>query len=411
MRDYKPFNTETVIEYIKTETNLFKENSLLDAEEIGDGNINLVFRIKERGERRSFIVKQALPYLRIVGDSWPLDINRGEREGKVLSYQYSLVDKYVPRLYKYDSIMKAIIMEDLWNYKNFNNELIGKNIYNFFSEQITDYLINAILKTSDFCVNSEEKKNKVKEFINPQMCNITERLVFTDPFFKSGTNYIEDELYDFVNENIWSDDKLKSEVELLKYIFMNNSECLIHGDLHTGSIFVNKNGIKVIDMEFAFYGPISFDIGTIMAHLIINYLVQSDNQLNEKHEFLEYSCNQIRDCIDLFIKKYWKFWNQRKETDLRYSLLFQSRYLSYLLMTASGMAGCEIIRRCFGLACSKSFKALSNDKDRIECKKKCIRIGKELILNQRTMESGGAYLKLIKNMKYFYKRKEGYNGK
>ncbi len=401
MKDYRPFNVKTVIEYINTETNLFQEYSLLDAEEIGDGNINLVFRIKEHGKKRSVIVKQALPYLRIVGDSWPLDVVRGEREGKVLAYQYSLLSKYVPRLYKLDSTMKAIIMEDLWNYKNFQNELIEQKQYNFFSEQITDYLINAILVTSDFDMESKEKKNKVKEFINPEMCHITEKLVFTDPFFESNTNHIEDGLYHFVNEHIWLDVHLKGEVEILKYVFMNHSECLIHGDLHTGSIFINEEGIKIIDPEFAFYGPIAFDIGTVIAHLIINYAVQSEDKLYVEQGFLEYLCNQITDCVDLFIEKYWKYWDERKETATGYSKYFQTRYLSYILAATSGMAGCEIIRRCYGLASAKSFQVLKDEQSKIECKMKCIQIGKKLILNQSMMKSGKDYFGLIKSENIF----------
>ena len=34
---------------------------------------------------------------------------------------------------------------------------------------------------------------------------------------------------------------------------MNNAQALLHGDLHTGSIFANEQGVKVIDPEFAFY--------------------------------------------------------------------------------------------------------------------------------------------------------------
>jgi len=42
--------------------------------EVGDGNLNLVFVV--RGKEASLIVKQALPYVRIIGDSWPLPLRR-----------------------------------------------------------------------------------------------------------------------------------------------------------------------------------------------------------------------------------------------------------------------------------------------------------------------------------------------
>lgn len=36
---------------------------------------------------------------------------------------------------------------------------------------------------------------------------------------------------------------------------MNCAQALLHGDLHSGSVFANDSGIKVIDPEFAFTGP------------------------------------------------------------------------------------------------------------------------------------------------------------
>ena len=42
--------------------------------EVGDGNLNLVFIVK--GPTGGVCLKQALPYVRLVGESWPLPIDR-----------------------------------------------------------------------------------------------------------------------------------------------------------------------------------------------------------------------------------------------------------------------------------------------------------------------------------------------
>ncbi|MBL8673734.1 MAG: S-methyl-5-thioribose kinase, partial [Rhodospirillales bacterium] len=42
--------------------------------EVGDGNLNLVFVVE--GPADSVVLKQALPYLRLVGESWPLPLRR-----------------------------------------------------------------------------------------------------------------------------------------------------------------------------------------------------------------------------------------------------------------------------------------------------------------------------------------------
>ena len=53
--------------------------------EVGDGNLNLVFIVE--GEAGAVVVKQALPYVRLVGDSWPLPLERSWFEYSALTEQ------------------------------------------------------------------------------------------------------------------------------------------------------------------------------------------------------------------------------------------------------------------------------------------------------------------------------------
>ena len=50
--------------------------------EVGDGNLNLVFIV--RGTSGGIAVKQALPYVRLVGESWPLPLSRSHYECRAL---------------------------------------------------------------------------------------------------------------------------------------------------------------------------------------------------------------------------------------------------------------------------------------------------------------------------------------
>ena len=56
---------------------------------------------------------------------------------------------------------------------------------------------------------------------------------------------------------------------VLKHRFMTHGEALIHGDLHTGSVMVGGGRTVAIDPEFAFYGPVGFDLGAIWANAVI----------------------------------------------------------------------------------------------------------------------------------------------
>src|SRR5262245_35580237 len=53
------------------------------AREVGDGNLNLVFIVE--GEKEVVVVKQALPYVRLVGESWPLPLSRAHFEHLALA--------------------------------------------------------------------------------------------------------------------------------------------------------------------------------------------------------------------------------------------------------------------------------------------------------------------------------------
>jgi len=53
--------------------------------EVGDGNLNLVFIVE--GPAGGLVVKQALPYVRLVGESWPLPLERSWFEYNALVEQ------------------------------------------------------------------------------------------------------------------------------------------------------------------------------------------------------------------------------------------------------------------------------------------------------------------------------------
>src|SRR5712664_4757955 len=53
--------------------------------EVGDGNLNLVFVVE--GPKSGVVLKQALPYVRLVGESWPLSVRRAFFEHQALRAQ------------------------------------------------------------------------------------------------------------------------------------------------------------------------------------------------------------------------------------------------------------------------------------------------------------------------------------
>lgn len=72
MSQYRTFTAADAVEYAKTFGGMDDPSVLSSAEEIGDGNLNLVFKIYDNRGKSRVVVKQALPYVRCVGESWPL---------------------------------------------------------------------------------------------------------------------------------------------------------------------------------------------------------------------------------------------------------------------------------------------------------------------------------------------------
>src|SRR5688572_8262818 len=242
-------------------------------EEIGDGNLNLIFRIVSARDRaRSVIVKQALPYVRLVGESWPLSPERARIESDALALQARLCPDLVPRLYHYDPTLYLTVMEDFRDAIIMRKGLIAGRRYPNFAEQIAEFLAQTLFKTSDLYLDSAAKKQAVTRFTNPELCKLTEDVIFTEPYLADAPNNRHNPLIDPARiAALRTNEEVLREVRWLKWAFMTRAEALVHGDLHTGSIMVTPERAWVIDPEFAYYGPMGFDIGAVLGNLVIGF--------------------------------------------------------------------------------------------------------------------------------------------
>lgn len=377
-------DTEEILFYVK-EKKLFSEKDELIAEEIGDGNINYVFRVKNIKSGKSVVLKQADTLLRSSGR--PLDIGRSKIEAKILGIEGKLAGKFVPEIYFYDDIMAVLAMEDISEYKNLRKELIEGKIFPNFSEEITTFLANTLFLTTDFVLPQEEKKLYVKEFINPDLCDISECLVFTEPYVDNKKrNIVTPGNESFVEEFLYQNSGLHLAVAKLKDHFMNCSQSLIHGDLHSGSIFIQSKGTKVIDPEFAFYGPMAYDVGNVIANLYFPYLrakyFMEDGE--EKEEFLLWLGNCIQEIPKLFLEKLEILWNKKGKDPIRQNKRYKEYYLAKLSREVEGYTGTEIIRRVVGDAKVLELTSLEVTEKKLLLERELILKGIELILKSET---------------------------
>lgn len=396
MSTYYELTEQTVADYVRSKTDFFSEDARLDCQEIGDGNLNLVFRLKDLNSGKSLIVKQALPYVRAAGPEWEMGIGRLEIEYRALKIQHKLTNGLVPEVYMFDPEMYCMLMEDLHDHVIMRYGLLDYESYPHFAEHITDFLVKTLLLTSDVVMDHQEKKQLLKQFINPELCEITEQLVYTEPFHVGGRNSMEDFLVDFHRRELVEDAELQREVAKLKFDFMNNAQALLHGDLHTGSIFVNKHSTKVIDAEFAFYGPMAYDVGALLANLMMN-LISTHATLEDgaqKQGHVDFLLRSIKDTVDLFKEKFLRLWDDVVTDAMAKSPGFKEWYIQDVLVNSAGVAGCEMIRRTVGFAHVKDLDDIPDDRAREAAKKTNVLLAKQLIKHRDTFTTGDAYVRL-----------------
>ena len=371
---------DEVISYVK-EKNLFSENADLTVKEIGDGNINYIFKVENKIDGKSIVLKQADKLLRSSGR--PLDLTRSKIEANILRIENDLAPHFVPEIYFYDEIMCVLAMEDISEYKNLRTELVAGKIFPNFADNISEFLSRTLLLTTDLFMNKFEKKKNVKEFINPELCDISECLVFTEPYDNNrNRNIITAGNKEFVENTLYKNEDLHFAILKLREKFMNYSQSLIHGDLHSGSIFINEKGIKIIDPEFSFYGPMAYDIGNVIGNLYFPlYRAQffmEDSK--KKEEFINWLEKCILDIPILFSKKCKLLWEKYSNDKLLKNKKFRDYYIENIIKDSLAYAGTEIIRRVVGDTKVLELTSLENSEKKLELERDLINKAVSMII-------------------------------
>jgi 5-methylthioribose kinase len=393
---YRTLTEETVIQIIEP-LQYFTGQGELTVREIGDGNLNLVFHLVEQESGKSLIVKQALPYAKVVGESWPLSLDRARIESEALKKAAEFVPDLVPKVLYSDDTLAVTVMEDLSDHTILRKGLIAGEKYPKLAEHVGTFLAQTLFHTSDFYLHPFVKKALVQSFTNPDLCKITEDLVFTDPFFDHDTNDFPEELRPDV-EALWQDNELKREAAQLKIAFLTRAEALVHGDLHSGSIFVTKESTKMIDPEFAYYGPIGFDLGHFFANLALSALSHNyhSKEAGKRADYQSYLFGVIQDTWHHFAKQFSELWETKGTetyTKVPGTLEF---FLQQTWIDAVGFAGCEIIRRTIGLAHVADLDSIEDVAVQIQLKRNALKLGSSIIKQRRQLTDVYLFIEALK---------------
>ncbi|KAL3651357.1 hypothetical protein CASFOL_004359 [Castilleja foliolosa] len=188
--------------------------------------------------------------------------------------------------------------------------------YPLLAEHISEYMSNTLFYTSLLYLTTTDHKSAAAKYCgNVEMCRLTERVIFSDPYKVSEYNHWTSSYLDEDAKALRDVDILKLEVAELKSIrFCERAQALIHGDLHTSSIMVTKDS-QVIDPEFGFYAPIGFDVGAFIGNLILAYFAQDGHahEGSDRKVYKEWILKTISDTWNLFDGKFTALWDKHKD--------------------------------------------------------------------------------------------------
>ena len=375
--------------------------------EVGDGNLNLVFIVT--GPSGGLVVKQALPYVRLVGESWPLPLERAFFEHEALQRQMRHAPGLVPHVHRFDAERAAIVMDYLTPHIILRKGLIAGTVYPRIADDLATFAAETLFRSSDLALPAAEKHAMQALFSqNSALCKITEDLVFTDPYRIAKLNRWTSPQLDAMAASFRADAPLKIAAQELKWKFLSQGEALLHGDLHTGSVMVTPDDTRVIDPEFAFVGPIGFDIGAMIANFLLSFFSQDGHEPHEggRDIFRAWLLETTEAIWNKFELKFLTLWREHNSGDAFDAGLFEDqasavaleafrkKTMARLFTETMGFAGAKMARRILGLAHVEDMESISDPDRRARCEKKALSLARELMVNAGKIGDAAHLLRL-----------------
>lgn len=356
--------------------------------EVGDGNLNLVFIVT--GPLGKVIVKQALPYVRLVGDSWPLPLNRSFFEYHALTRHAARDPGRVPEVFHFDEAQALIVMRYLSPHVILRKSVVRGVEHPRLAQHMGVFLARSLFRGSALSLSGRVLREDMGLFApNHALADITENLVFSDPYFHAKLNRHTPGLDPFIAP-LRADRALRIAAQEAKHAFLSKTETLVHGDLHSGSLMVTAEDTQVIDPEFAIYGPFGFDVGMFMANLLLAFHAQSGHEdtPGARDRYRDWLLGQLAEVWEVFAAEFRHLWRTERNGILYQRSLFEdagdaagaeaalTRVLAGIWRDAMAFCGVEMHRRILGLAHVEDLEAIPDAARRIQAEARALETGR-----------------------------------
>ena len=304
-----------------------------DSEEDNPGLINHIFRVSNGMD--NMIVKQGQERIRLDGE-YQVPPNRNRMEYLSLKLRGAIIGKFVPKVYDVDYENNVFCMEDVSYLGNARVELTKNRMFPNLGRQMGEYTATANFYSSEFYLDTPTFRSLCNSFTNSEMRRIMETWVF-----------LREAPFPNNPETAWLLQALKDDKEfiaenyLLRHKFMSCPETLVHADTHTSNIFLNEETIKVIDMEYTFGGPFSYDLGYFTNSLFTQFCAAYFRPFpSEKArcEYQAYILTQIIEAYEYFVCYFKDFWDKDAKETYRSCPAWRDKFVEGFLPDILGFA-------------------------------------------------------------------------
>lgn len=220
--------------------------------------MNVVLRVVT--DKRSFIIKQSRPYVEKYKDIEAPVERIAVEKNFYQAVRDNAVNAHIPHILGYDSTENLLLLEDLGHCEDMVSIYQKRTI----SAKELDRLI--------FILGLIHRKKVQDDFPeNIEMRRLNHQHIFVLPFLEdNGFNL--DEVQPGLQElsiHFKDDDALKRVVNHIGEKYLSPGNTLLHGDYYPGSWMTEADNLYVIDPEFAFAGFPEYDLGIMVAHIIM----------------------------------------------------------------------------------------------------------------------------------------------
>jgi 5-methylthioribose kinase len=402
---------ENVAAYVKSRLDFFNLDGDLKVsaigegspEEDGDGFINFVFRVSDG--KYFLIVKQSTAVTRL-GAHMDVDVNRYKLEYDSMKLRRAFAPEFVPKVYDIDTENRVFITEDVSYLKISRFQLLKGVQFPLLGEHIGLYMAKNNFFTSEYYLDSRSFRDLSIRFMNPTMRAIMDVGMFLSSVTPEDTvgRPLDPDFKRF-SRAICADPEVIIARQRLRHLFMTKGECLIHGDLHTSNIFASDEETKVIDMEYTFCGPFSYDMGYFLQNFLTQYAAATfrpfDSE-NDREAYKTYCLFIIKDTYLSFCKYFCRIFRRFAKPEYRDVPGLLEDFCQTSLKEFIGFAASAMLGRIVSVIAFPDYDSIEDPVQRHNAMCYSIILNRHMLVNYEKYTSIDAFIHDIKAIEEIY---------